>query len=666
LAAALAGVLASGALAGGGAAPGRLVLSADRLPSVSGEIYRIGLDGTKTDLSNSPFADTQPVVSPDGKRAAFLSNRTGQSAVYVVGLDGRGLQRLSGSFYQVTIVGWSRDSRHVAMLTRGLPNSVNRLYVLAPGQKPRLIDSEPEVLRCALATPAWSPARSLLAYPACSGSGPVVRVVTADGRQVFSLSESAEATSLTWSPRGRLTVVSDRSVRVFDDRGRPLAHFAGDGLAWSRSGDRLASIAGGVLEVRDGDGGRVVLRKRLFAASLIRTIIARYRSYAPELLWVDNRRVAVGNVSLTTQTSVAPGETISRYATVNAGVDLATGRSWTPAQQAWFAGSCGCASPDGALLATTKSAGNSFALRVSRPDGSDARTIATIPGCLDDGGLIAAATAIQFANAGRSVVYQSTCYEPSANLYVLAAGRLQRLTQTNAQQTSPAWSPDGTRIVYSQAEAAGLSCRGCPETLWVMNADGSSPTALTTEAQSTWDQSPSWSPDGTQIVLSRATMDSYGQLLVVPAAGGPVRDLHTAGADPAWGPARIAYLDGIDIGGSHIQLKTIAPDGSDPRTLATGYLLSPAWSHDGRLAYLVQPPNGGGPDLAVIAGATTQTFPLGLAEARNVRWSADGTQLLVVGRVTANGPFDVFSIGADGHGFTRVTTNLDVLGADAG
>jgi Tol biopolymer transport system component len=335
---------------------------------------------------------------------------------------------------------------------------------------------------------------------------------------------------------------------------------------------------------------------------------------------------------------------------VNAGVDVATGRVWHPTRRDWFAAACGCASTDGSVIAYTAKTGSGFALRVSRPDGARAGTVARVPGCWDDGSFVAAARSLQFA--GRALVYQSACYEPPANLYLAApdGSGVHRLTRTRAQQTAPAWSPDGKRIAYVQAAATGLSCKGCPATLWVIDSDGAHARALT-RGESTWDSSPSWSPDGEDIVFSRSSPDSSGEVLVVPAAGGTPRDLHLAGDSPAWGPTRIAYL-------GDRSLWTAAPDGSDRRKIATGDPSSPAWSHDGRLAYLE-----GGKRLVVVDGADTRRFPLPFDEARSVTWSPDGRRLAVVARAVRTGPFDVYSIDTDGGRPARITTNLDVLGA---
>src|SRR5437763_5615065 len=102
----LALVLALGAVCAGSAGagvrttmPGRIVFAADRSPVWYGEIYRVGLDGQRVDLSQSPAQDVGPVVSPDGKLVAFASNRGAHAGLYTVAIDGTGLQRVSPLFF---------------------------------------------------------------------------------------------------------------------------------------------------------------------------------------------------------------------------------------------------------------------------------------------------------------------------------------------------------------------------------------------------------------------------------------------------------------------------------------------------------------------------------------------------------------------------------------
>lgn len=81
------------------------------------------------------------------------------------------------------------------------------------------------------------------------------------------------------------------------------------------------------------------------------------------------------------------------------------------------------------------------------------------------------------------------------------------------EDRSPAWSPDGTKIVFG-SQAQNPSCCGAWQ-VWAVNADGSGATNLTAD-ESAQDQFPSWSPDGTTILFSRAGQVGY-DLFTMPA-----------------------------------------------------------------------------------------------------------------------------------------------------
>ena len=97
----------------------------------------------------------------------------------------------------------------------------------------------------------------------------------------------------------------------------------------------------------------------------------------------------------------------------------------------------------------------------------------------------------------------------------------------------PAWSPDGTRLVYT-VSTNGVS------TLWIMNADGSAKRQLTTGANgSAFD--PAWSADGQQIAFRQeSTAPLQTMLAFVSALDGtqqfPVFNLFAMTATPAYSP----------------------------------------------------------------------------------------------------------------------------------
>jgi len=76
---------------------------------------------------------------------------------------------------------------------------------------------------------------------------------------------------------------------------------------------------------------------------------------------------------------------------------------------------------------------------------------------------------------------------------------------------TPAWSPDGSKIVYASLPANGDFYSG---QLMIVNADGSSPELLFAATQPAGMLFPAWSPDGTQIAFVYGTQHS-NRLMVV-------------------------------------------------------------------------------------------------------------------------------------------------------
>jgi len=112
----------------------------------------------------------------------------------------------------------------------------------------------------------------------------------------------------------------------------------------------------------------------------------------------------------------------------------------------------------------------------------------------------------------------------------VASGRITRLT-SNPNDLRPTWSDDGRRIAFERSFGSGLG-------IWVMDADGTNLTRLTTPAQqpadkTSQDRAPVWSPDGATILFSRGIAgETFGDLWQVPSASGtPALLFHNAVAD---------------------------------------------------------------------------------------------------------------------------------------
>ena len=110
-------------------------------------------------------------------------------------------------------------------------------------------------------------------------------------------------------------------------------------------------------------------------------------------------------------------------------------------------------------------------------------------------------------------------------IHVMKAGGggIARLTSAPGDDDSPAWSPDGSRIVFTSTRdhlEAGTG-QGTTE-VYVMKADGSGQTRLTSNASQDW--GPRWSPDGKRIAFaSNLTEPGNDFDIVVTSADGTGR-----------------------------------------------------------------------------------------------------------------------------------------------
>jgi len=189
------------------------------------------------------------------------------------------------------------------------------------------------------------------------------------------------------------------------------------------------------------------------------------------------------------------------------------------------------------------------------------------------------------------------------------SGLLNLTRDRSFDQFSPAWSADGSRIAYVEADGAtNLDLSG--DELWTMRADGSRKRRLTENG--TADEQPAWSPDGKWIVFSRRTSQRNADLAVIGSSGGRVRLLtRTTDLDelyPTWSPdgRRIAYwllprTEALAGRGGYYVLtvrtgrvhRVVRDYGLDARPTWTPRgrlsITRAAWSPDGRLRVVANP-----------------------------------------------------------------------------
>lgn len=189
------------------------------------------------------------------------------------------------------------------------------------------------------------------------------------------------------------------------------------------------------------------------------------------------------------------------------------------------------------------------------------------------------------------------------------------------------WSPDGTQLVLSRPDG------GSPveSDLWVMNADGSEARRLTSDPG--YDYAARFSPDGDQILFERTNGDGGPALMVIDADGRHVQQI--AGADEevifgaAWSPdgSQVVTIGHPGEEGEVNWLAVMDADGSDRRVLYEGPYNMPEWSPDGRHILIA---SRGRMLLIPLDGSAPVSLGDGLDRqgSSRIAWSPDGSTIL--------------------------------------
>ena len=247
---------------------------------------------------------------------------------------------------------------------------------------------------------------------------------------------------------------------------------------------------------------------------------------------------------------------------------------------------------------------------------------------------------------------------------------LTQLTENEFDDTSPAWSPDGTRIafvsdrdgepgVYAMdadgtdvvriAEGGGAEASritwspdgkriafdatiGSDLDIWVCNIDGSDLKKIAKDAM--W---PAWSPDGKTIAFNRGQLPQLG---VMDSDGGNQRMLLKDPGDmfpdlgPIWSPdgKRILYtaVTGVardDAGKQEMtyEIRSVSSAGDDVRPIMKLNGMALCWSPDGKKILLTKM-SGEEIDLHILTIGEEQSSPLAAGKGKEIfaSWTARG------------------------------------------
>ena len=616
------------------------------------EIYVMNADGSGvTRLTDNDGRDVYPSWSPDGQRIAFMSDRDGNFEIYVMNADGSGVTRLADNDADDGRPSWSPDGRRIAFESGRDGNF--EIYVMNPdgSDVTRLTDND-----ASDRYPSWSPDGGRIAFHSSRDGNWEIYVMNADGSGVTRLTDN-EANDLypSWSP-GPAAAPTEAPTDSGTSPGTAQVPFE---LEWATSASGVEAGESFTLTVRmhgarqaGEHGGISVSFPSLTQSGGSKE---RHSSSIADVEALDYTgglsRVAFHQPGASIYHRQGNRQFAAEYLMVES-----DDPSWSTSDDRTLV-----------LRITPKMAGE-FPIQVRGwlcQDGyTDCGRNPSEGSATDQQGWVVDVETVSVAASSAAPAPTTTPASASGRIafasrrdgdfeiYVMNAdgSGVTRLTDNDASDGTPSWSPDGRRIAFH-------SDRDGNTEIYVMNADGSGVTRLTENDAS--DGAPSWSPDGQRIAF-HSDRDGNWEIYVMNADGSGVTrltDNDASDGTPSWSPdgQRIAFQSDRD---GNWEIYVMTPDGSGVTRLTDNDAddAAPSWSPDGqRIAFASD--RDGDVEIYVMNTDGSDVTRLTDNDADDGRqsWSPDGEEIAFIS--DRDGNWEIYVMNADGSGVTRLTDN---------